>query len=260
MNVMEIIKYKKSDEYKDYIKALENNKEDVKRFSSYHHDAEEKYNMLKEQGCTDLKILSRYENEMHRWEYECQKCLLKHEFIRPNNKAEIAKRNEIANNFGNDLMNIVGEDSDLRFHGTPIYYAKEIIKSGKISSTADRHEGYISSTDLPGYCSASSIKSINRTIDAFTDFASYQRSLPCGVLFVLKEKEGDLELRANDEMQNVDFFKNPEQLVGILCTDEVKDKVTKWCSDSQIDTNLVYTYDGFLEYEKNNNLENGRSL
>ena len=91
-------------------------------------------------------------------------------------------------------------------------------------------------------------------------FTSYQRSLPCGVLFVLREKEGDFELRANDEMQNVDFFANSEQLAGIVCTDEVKEKVTKWCIDSKMDTNLVFNYDSFLEYAKNNDLEKGKSL
>ena len=111
------------------------------------------------------------------------------------------------------------------------------------------------STDLLGHCSASSINSLDRTIQFFTDFASYNRSLPCGVLFVLNEKEGDSELRKYDEMLSVDFEKNPEQLVAIVCSDEVKNMVSEWCFKSSIPTEKVFTFNSFLEYAKNNNMQ-----
>ena len=260
MNFMERMRYRKTGEYQDYKKVLELNKKDIERFKIYYEDTKEKLNKLMNQTDVDTKQLNYLKNELQRWDYEYQKSMLEREFIRPNTKEEIDLREEIANSFGASLLNIVGSNSNLRFHGTPIYYAKEIIKSNSISSTADRHNGYIHSTDDSGYISASTINSISRTIDFFTDFASFNRSLPCGVLFVLNEKEGDFDLRSSSQMQNINFKENPEQLVGIVCTDEVKDMVSKWCIEYNMDENKVFSYNEFLEYAKNNNLEHTRKI
>ena len=261
MNFIERMKFKKTEEYMDYKKALENNKKDIERFALYYKDTKEKLARLFKMGDNaDKKEIIRLTNDLQRWYYDYQESILITDFIRPNNPDEIKKRNSIKSSFGEKLLNIVGISSNLRFHGTPIYYAKEIIKSNSISSTADRHNGYIHSTDDSGYISASTINSISRTIDFFTDFASFNRSLPCGVLFVLNEKEGDFDLRSSSQMQNINFKENPEQLVGIVCTDEVKDMVSKWCIEYNMDENKVFSYNEFLEYAKNNNLEHTRKI
>ena len=261
MNFIERMKYKKTAEYQDYKKAVSNNLKDTERFIMYYKDTKDKLDELIKKGeDSNSKELRYLKNELQRWNYEYQNSLLIREFIRPNNNEEIEARNNISNTFGDELKKIVGNDSNLRFHGTPIYFAKEIIKSNTISSTADRFDGYINSSDEAGYISASRVDSISRTINYFTDFSSYMRCLPCGVLFVLNEKEGDYELRDRSEMQNVNFKSNPEQLVGILCTDEVKNMIIDWCNQADIDSSKVFSYNEFLEYAKNNNLEHNKKL
>lgn len=255
-NLKYLIKYGNTKEYKDYTKALSLNKEDANRFSEYIKKCANKIKDMNSNNISkDSDDFKAAYTELQRWQYELNQCFLLRPFIRPNNQFEIDERNRIADTFSKDLLNIVGENSNLRFHGTPIYYAKQIIESKKISSTSDRHDGYMRSTDLSGHCSASSIKSLDRTIQFFTDFASYNRSLPCGVLFVLNEKEGDSELRKYDEMLSVDFEKNPEQLVAILCSNEVKNMISKWCINSNIPAEKVFTFNSFLEYAKNNNMQ-----
>jgi hypothetical protein len=61
-------------------------------------------------------------------------------------------------------------------------------------------------------------------------------------------------------MQNVNFFNNPEQLVGVLGTSEVKDKLIEWMNAVNLDSSKVFTYDEFLEYAKTNNLESIKTL
>lgn len=284
MNFIEKLKYKKTEEYQDYENAKNANNIDIVRFNDYYVDTklkldEEtkkliKLNELLKQRNTDVEYLNkikeeiiivtnevnRLRNDKQKWNYEYEKSLLISDFIRPNTKEEIESRNQIANTFADSLKEIVGSESNLRFHGTPIYFAKEIIKSNSITSSADRYDGYIASSDMSGSISASTINSLSRTIDYFTDFASYTRCLPCGVLFVLNEKDGDCELRDRSEMQNVDFKKNPEQLVAIVCTDEVKNMVINWCNEYNMDSNKVFSYNEFLEYAKNNDLEKSKTL
>lgn len=261
MNFMERMKFKKTKEYQDYKKALENNKKDIERFALYYKDTNEKLARLYKAGDNaDKKEIIRLTNDLQRWYYDYQESLLITDFIRPNNKDEIDSRLEIQSSFAEKLTNIVGSDSNLRFHGTTVYYAKEIIKSNSISSTADRYNGYTNSSDETGFISASTINSINRTIDYFTDFSSYRRCLPSGVLFVLNEKEGDFELRQRDEIQKVNFKENPEQLVGIVCTDEVKDMAINWCKEYNMDDSKVFSYNEFLEYIKNNNIEHNKTI
>lgn len=253
--LQEKMRYKKTKEYQSYLESLKLNKEDITRCFNTYQEYKKKLEALVASGSNDEKMKQHYYNEMQRWYYEWQKQKLETEFIRPNNQEEIEQRIRIANNLSKNLKEVLGENSTLRFHGTPIYMAKQIINSGNISSTADRYDGYIRSTDEAGFCSASTIENIDTTVIGFTDFASFQRDLPCGVLFVLKEKDGDEEYRYYNAMKNVDFIERPEQLVGICCTDEVKNMVSEWCNLKGVDVNKVFTYDEFIEYARNNDLE-----
>ena len=194
---------------------------------------------------------NKVNSDRQRWYYEIIKCSKMVEFMRPNTPLEIKKREEIYKTFGTDVQNILGDECELRFHGTPIYYAKDIIKTKSISGSADRYDGYIRSTDLKGEFSASSISSLDRTIHFFTDFGSDLHCLPCGVLFVLKEKESDFELRQYSTMHNINFLENPEQLQAIISTDENIENLNKWCLESGIDTSIIYTYDGYIEHLRN---------
>ena len=61
-------------------------------------------------------------------------------------------------------------------------------------------------------------------------------------------------------MQKVNFKENPEQLVGIVCTDEVKDMAINWCKEYNMDDSKVFSYNEFLEYIKNNNIEHNKTI
>ena len=259
--IIEKRKIKKSKYYLDYLTCRDILKVDINRFNKYYNDALITIRGLLDAGvpADDKRVVSAKE-EMQRWYYEYQEAVVAKDYLRPNTNEDILERQGIFENFGEELKNILGEDSKIRFHGTPIYFAKSIIETGTISSTADRFEGYIRSTDLRGTFSASTINTLPTTIDYFMDIGSDRRSLPCGALFVLQEREYDEQLREQSCMYNTNFKTDPDQLVAIVSTTENKSALIKWCNDYGLDSNKVYTFGEFLEYAKNNNIESSIKL
>lgn len=199
----------------------------------------------------DMDEKSNADMAVERWRYAIQEAEAQLRFLRPNNEQDIEYRQEQFKNFGQRLSSVIPITSDLRFHGTPIYFAEQIIKSGVISSSADRYNGYIKSTDPKGEISASTIKSIGRTIMFYSDISAYQHSMPCGCIFVLQNKDKkDKEIQDIDLMKTVNLRKHPEQLVGIITSPENIERVQGWLEEAEFDPTKAYTYESFIEYIK----------
>ena len=150
------------------------------------------------------------------------------------------------NEFTEKLQSVISKNLDLRFHGTPIYFAEQIIKTKTITSTADRYNGYRNSTDRYGEFSASSIQTLGETIKLFSDIQAYYRSLPCGCIFALFPK-GPEDNEFPNLMKTVDLSQNPDQLYGIFTTPENIDRVSTWMQEAGLDASKVYTFESFLE-------------
>lgn len=238
------------EQLEQFIYSVKSNLSDLDRFIEYYEKSEERLSTLN----VDSEEYKKELENKNRWYYEIIMCSKMVEFFRPNSINEQQERNEIYSNFGNTVSELLSPDSNLRFHGTPIYFAKDILKTKNISGSADRYDGYIRSTDSKGTFSASDVSSLNRTIQFFMDLGSDRRCLPCGVLFVLNEKENDSELREDALMNNVDFNKNPEQLKAIISTDENIELLTKYCLESNIDPNCIYSFNSYIDHIKNNNI------
>ena len=188
---------------------------------------------------------------VERWKYAIHEVEAQLRFLRPNNMQDIEYRQDQFKNFGQRLNSVIPITSDLRFHGTPIYFAEEIIRSGTISSSADRYNGYIKSTDPKGEISAATIKSVDRTITFYSDISAYQHSMPCGCIFVLQNKgRKDKEIQDIDLMKTVNFKKYPEQLVSIITTPENKERVQGWLEEAGLDPEKVHTFESFIETMK----------
>ncbi|MCI8700437.1 MAG: hypothetical protein HFJ47_03745 [Clostridia bacterium] len=217
--------------YKENVKLM---KSDIQRYKQYIKDAQEK------------KYLG---DGYKRWEYTLDEAKLAINFIRPNSKQDIEYREEQGDTFATKLQEVLSPDFDLRFHGTPIYFAEQIIKSGMISSSADRYDGYINSTDGRGEISVADREGIGRTINFFSDISSYQRSLPCGCIFALlpKDKEDATFGKEQSIMHSVNLRQNPQQLFGIFTSPENINEVKKWMSKAKFNPDLVYTFEEFLK-------------
>jgi len=248
----------RSEEYELYKKILESKKEDIERISGYVENATQRFETVKQSYSSDTKEYQRAEAEMHRWEQSLDEVKLQLEFIRPNTKEDIEYRERQANTFVERLQEIMPPSLDLRFHGTQLCFTREILRTGEISSTADRYDGYIKSTDRSGEISASNINTLRDTIYFFSDLSGYVSCAPAGCIFALlpKDKE-DAELGYN-LLKNVDFNKNPEQFFGIFTTPENIKQVQKWVSEAKLNPDLVYTFEGFLEAVKSKSTSKDR--
>lgn len=239
------------EEYKHYKDCLERNKSDIKMWTGFKETAERRFEEVKKKFLPDSKEYIKAKSEIGRWQETIDGALLSQKFIRPNSKEDIEYRDDQSVNFVARLREALSVNFDLRFHGTPIYYAEQIIKSGKISSTADRYDGYIKSTDRVGEISASDRESIVDTMTFFTDMSAYySHSLPAGCIFAILPKDEEDAKYGKNLLRTVDFKQNPEQLFGVFTTPENIERVKDWIGKSGLNSELVYTFEEFLEQVK----------
>lgn len=186
-------------------------------------------------------------SDENRWRHGRDNCKRKKPFVRPNSENDTRERDDLRDNFKQRLLEAVPDNFDLRFHGTPIYNAKSIIESGGIISSLDRSE-YMPSTDSRGLISASRIDSVERTINFHLDIDGYKECLPCGCIFVLLPitERDKTELKEMDQMENVNFHENPDQLYSIITTSENISSVQEWLISANMNPDLVCTYKDFI--------------
>lgn len=230
----------------------------INRYTSFLNEAMEELNIVQQKHRPNSEEYRQAAMEIERWRYNIDKANLALKFIRPNTSTDIEYRDKQRREFTANLQTIISRNLDLRFHGTPIYYAEQIIETGGITSTADRYNGYISSTDASGEISASTVETLGQTIRYFADVQAYQRSLPCGCVFaLLPRRVQDNELP--DVMKAVDFRKNPDQLFGIFTSPENVERVKGWMQEADLSPDKVYTFEGFLKFvnEQSKLIDNG---
>ena len=230
----------------------EMNAADIRRFRNYIKQYSSQLDTFKHEGMSpDAPAFRSVAADLSRFQYCLYEAELSSPFIRENKPEDIEYRKQQMSHLAARLEKLLPADSDYRFHGTPIYFAKEIIKDGKISSTADRFDGYIKSTDRHNEISVSDISSLSRTVNWFMDMTAYQRCLPCGCLFVLSGVGQTEDQKKASIMNSVDFKRDPGKLKAIVTTPENIESLQVWLGDNNMSKDLAYTFDSFIsELEK----------
>jgi hypothetical protein len=134
----------------------------------------------------------------------------------------------------------------LRFHGAPIYYAEQAIKSGGLSSSEDRL-GTVTSFDVTGQVSVTTPDSCSYSIQSFTDTTAEGGNLPSGCIFVLiprSEREAKMG-EVSMIMENIDFKQDSECLFGVITSEENKDRVKGWLKEAELKEDIVSTFKEF---------------
>lgn len=170
---------------------------------------------------------------------------LQMEFLRPDTQDDVDYRLDMYADFAEAIKRDVPDDLPFRFHGTKIYFAREILRSGEISCSQDRY-GYATSHDLSGHISVVTKDKMAITVHGYIDLLDY--CMPAGCIFVLLPSEEDAVMM-NDQMKKVNFKNNPSVLYAILATPENVPRVKMWCVESGIDTNKVCTFFDFLRWD-----------
>lgn len=234
-----------------YKSRVRQNRADIVRLTGYVEQYTAKFEQVKQQFPEGSKEYIEAKDEMYRWIVRLDEIKSQEEFYRPNTKEDIAYRDKIMESFPEQLKTALSPNLDLRFHSTPINFAKQIIESRQISSTPDRYDGYTKNSDGLGEISASSRDDIVRTIRHYSRLQDYTDCLPAGCVFALFPKDKkDAENKDRSVMGSVDFKKNPEQLFGVLTTPENIEMVKEWMEKAELNPDLVYTHEAFLEAVK----------
>lgn len=253
----ECLKSGRKKEYDEYKKSKQAYITEKNMHERYLQKAKLSFEEVKKTHNTSSQEYLKALDEINRWTYAVSEDELKLEFMRPNNIEDIKYREQIIDKFSGEISKILLGDTSIRFHGTPIYFTREILKSGGIFSSSSRFDGYDSSTDLEDEISVTTAETINRTLSFFTDFYAFSRCLPAGCLFVLRDNGAvDSELVKYASMKSFKFREQPERILGICTTEENILRVKGWLKQYGYDENIVYTYEQFLNVAKTLKKEN----
>lgn len=249
------------EEYKDYKASKKSKSQDIARYSEYVRDYTRSFESIKNKYSPDSVKYQKALEEANRWRYVLNETMLEREFIRPNSKEDIEYRERIATTYPERIKEAVSDNLNIRFHGTPIYFAKQILESGGITSSGDRFDGYIKSTDRVGEISVTTKNELSRTINYFSDISAYQRNLPCGAIFVVVPQKEDAEYEGQALMHNVDFKRNPDQLFAIISSPENIDNLKEWTKSAELPEDKVYEFEDFLNFvRKYSNYIDGQAM
>lgn len=143
------------------------------------------------------------------------------QLLRPPKSEDIDYRKDLIKRFQGEAQINTMENPDLRFHGTSLVSALDIIDSGSISASAERGLGD-SSFDVSGQISVTDLESVDLSIKDYT--AIKDVFLPMGCLFVLlpRDHEDAISVRSY-LMASVKILQNgncSEQFVKILTSPE----------------------------------------
>lgn len=232
----------------------------------------EKDNILKRKNEIITLINSYIDKGMTETDYEYQKAFKEFQkvnyelketekilkYLRPNNQYDVEYRKKQLSEFTKKLRSVISDKLDLRFHGAPIYFAEDIIRSGKISSTAERFNGYNRSFDSAGIISVTDIDTLDTTVKSFSglDIAD---NLPAGCIFVLRAENTDT-CKETFSMKSVDFKENPKALYGIITTPENINMVRGWMLEQGFMSEKVYDFDEFIHVIEQEKFKQKREL
>lgn len=206
----------------------------------------EKYANIKESSIDQKeKRLEVAMTQISRQEHVLDSTLNRIEFSRPQNEEDISYRLRQYNEFPRKIEKLAPDDLPLRFHGCPIYTAKQIIQSGGLSSSVDRL-GFESSYDTADQVSVTTKDTIRTTIKNYSSLGG-DYYMPAGCVFVLLPKDKE-DAKAGDSllMRSVSFKEDPDRLFAIITTKENIDRVKEWSKENGVDTSKIHDFDGFI--------------
>lgn len=179
-----------------------------------------------------------------------ERLINEYKYLRVPINADIEYRKRQLNTFAELVKKYSSPDSNLRFHGCPLYNAEQIIKSKTISSNIGHSK---KEDNILGSFAVSNISNIDITVKNFADLDGGIRNycLPAGCIFILNPKnDSDAKLINILRMQDIDFKKNPEQLCGIITTIENVFTIRELLIEEGLEYCPVFDYDYYIEYLK----------
>lgn len=186
----------------------------------------------------------------------------RNEFLRdaPENDEQIRKF--VISTFVDAIQNIP-KNCPLRFHGGHIYDLETILKSGELSSGADRI-GAQTSFDLPGEISVTNAKTVHVTIGDLTKARELQMQgreirstgyidlldtkVPVGFIAVLvPESPEEANMGENGRNKMNTSRLDSQKCLCLVVSSEIKDKVVAMADTNRLPNLLILSYEEFVQ-------------
>ena len=244
--LMKTIKSREKEWYKKYLEDVARFDLSISNLTKYYEKLDEQKKELENKNATKEEW-----DEFYKYASMVKRNLFKYKskrkYVRPSKWEDVIYRKRQESLFQRKVLEVIPENLLLRFHGSPIYFSEQIIKSKKIVPSQDTY-GIKTSADEEGKISVTRASNLNRmTIPIYSFLFEWQESLPAGCVFAVFPL---IESELDDSrwfMNKVDFREHPEQLYKIITTPENISLVKKWCRESGLSTSYVCDYNKFVK-------------
>ena len=198
----------------------------------------------------DTRLIEAYQKRLNSYLQRLKNLKTIIEYLREPNYEDILEREQVIKEFPNMVKEVIPNGIPIVFHGNKnIGIVHEIIKSGGLFTPEQRRVDYSSFATLIDVTYKDNIR-------VSCEFAEQSNGyiLPYGAIFVFlpleREKENVLSTKDNSEVfggvEGVDFRKEPNRLIGIITTNENKNRIRNWCNKYNLDSQKVFTHEEFI--------------
>lgn len=174
------------------------------------------------------------------------------DFARLPTVEDVEYRMQVGKEFAGAVREAVPDELPVVFHGSNnIGVVKQIIRTHGLKTPEQRGEDMTSFATQIDVTAKTNIKTSCR----FAESGMYW--MPYGAIFAFMPKPEEVAAVKKAEetgssevyggVDGVDFYEEPERLLGIITTPENINRVQEWCRESELDENKVMTHGDFLE-------------
>ena len=188
-------------------------------------------------------------------------------YMREDIPEDLEERKKIRQSFSQQVAEIIPDGVPMVFHGNnDIATIYEILKSGGLKTPEER------GVDFKSF--ATQIDVANKyDIHVPIEFADpgIESARPYGAIFAFYPKKDEiykvLENFGSEVpggVQSIDFKEDDERFVGVITTEENKERIQKWLQEFGMDDKKIFTHSEFIEMckdrFKDSQLTNGQKL
>lgn len=188
-------------------------------------------------------------------------------YMREDIPEDLEERKKIRQSFSQQVAEIIPDGVPMVFHGNnDIATIYEILKSGGLKTPEER------GVDFKSF--ATQIDVANKhDIHVPIEFADpgIESARPYGAIFAFYPKKdeiykglGNFGSEVPGGVQSIDFKEDDERFVGVITTEENKERIQKWLQEFGMDDKKIFTHSEFIEMckdrFKDSQLTNGQKL
>lgn len=205
-----------------------------------------------------IESLQRYINDLNNTIYRLEST---REFVRECTPEDIEERLNVFKTFSDTIKKVIPDGTSIVFHGSNnIGIIRKILETGGLLTPDQRG---CSMTSFAAQIDVT-YKDYVQTSVEFAEPGATSLN-PYGAIFAFIPLESEYEkvistgssTEVYGGVEGVNFREQPERLIGIITTNENKERIISWCIKYHIEPK-VFTHEEFINYCKENYKQNNK--